>query len=58
MRAIASVLAVIGLLLAISACSSGSESSTPEISSSGAQLAAAQETPAFRNLGKRGDSKL
>ena len=55
MRVFGVVLGVV-LLLTAGGCSGDAPSSDGPFKS--AQLAAAGQTPAFRNLGKRGDSKL
>jgi hypothetical protein len=44
------------LMATVVACSGGSESGSS--ATTNAQLASAAPTPAFRNLGKRGDSDL
>lgn len=44
------------LVIAAVGCTSGGDSGSS--SSAGSQIASAEHTPAFRNLGKRGDSDL
>ncbi len=46
------------LLVAVCGCSKGSDQEIAGTSTSQAQLAATEQTPLFRNLGKRGDSDL
>lgn len=47
----------LAILLTVTGCNRD-EPSAPAESAEPARLAAAVQTPAFRNLGKRGDSKL
>ncbi|HVN86903.1 MAG TPA: hypothetical protein VMW17_18890 [Candidatus Binatia bacterium] len=51
-------MALCALFVVLAGCDREADVAQPGPFKSAAQVAAAAETPAFRNLGKRGESKL